>query len=60
MPRKIRNLTQYACKHCKKAYWSTDLKAGWCDDCRSANRAARAKKRDRKIRTAGQLSLELE
>lgn len=60
MKRTIRNIVQYTCKHCKRSYWSTDTKAGWCDDCRAANRAARALRKKRGQEHAGQLPLVLE
>jgi len=60
MERTIRNVTQHTCKHCGRSYWSADKKAGWCDDCRAANRAARALRKKRGQENAGQLPLVLE
>jgi len=60
MRRTIRNINQYVCKRCKREYWSTDMKAGWCDECRRANRMARAARKSKGRERAGQLNLGLE
>lgn len=60
MAQGIRNVVQYTCKRCKRAYWSTDEKRGWCDECRNAQKRIRMKRKRSNSEIAGQLRLDLE
>lgn len=48
------------CKRCKRGFWAPQGTGGWRDDCKRANRAARARSKNKRREKAGQLRLDLE
>lgn len=50
-------LTQRACKRCKRPFWSTSPAVKVCQSCFDQSARSRAARKRRKVREAGQLAL---